>query len=168
MGNGVLTGVLVAIRPKPLSRAARATRSLYRALTLVATGAFGADWPTWGYDAAGIGAAPAAVALPETLHLQWTRQLPPPRRAWPKQMDDGDKVEFDLSYSPPILGEWIAVIVCLALVNAVAFIPPQTSAENGRLNSRLAATSRHGAFETPPSCSRIDHEIHEAHETMQV
>ncbi len=42
----------------------------------------------WGYDGARSGAAPAALELPETLHLLWVRELPPPRRAWPKQWDD--------------------------------------------------------------------------------
>ena len=63
----------------------------------------------WGYDAARSGAAPAAVELPETLHLTWVRELPPPRRAWARQMDDGDKLEFDLSYAPVVLGERLFV-----------------------------------------------------------
>ncbi len=82
---------------------------LYGWVALSAAGASGGDWPMWGYDAARSGAAPAAVQLPETLHLQWLRELPPPRRAWPKQMDDGDKLEFDLSYSPVVMGNRIFV-----------------------------------------------------------
>ncbi len=58
------------------------------------------DWPMLGYDASRRGASPAALDLPEDLHLQWVRELPPPRRAWPPQTDEGSKLEFDLSYSP--------------------------------------------------------------------
>ena len=79
------------------------------AMALPAGVAFGGDWPMWGYDAARSGAAPAAVELPETLHLTWVRELPPPRRAWVRQMDDGDKLEFDLSYAPVVLGERLFV-----------------------------------------------------------
>ncbi len=82
---------------------------LHLAIAHFATAAFGGDWPMWGFDAARSGAAPAAVELPETLHLQWVRELPPPRRAWPKQMDDGDKLEFDLSYSPVVMGNRLFV-----------------------------------------------------------
>ncbi len=103
MANRAFTEILAAIRTRSGYWAAAATGPLYLALTLVATAAFGADWPMWGYDAARSGAAPAALELPETLHLQWVRELSPPRRAWPKQMDDGDKLEFDLSYSPIVL-----------------------------------------------------------------
>ena len=58
------------------------------------------DWPMWGYNPARNALSPAVLSLPETLHLQWVRELPPPRRAWTRQLDDADKMEFDLSYSP--------------------------------------------------------------------
>ena len=64
----------------------------------------GADWPMWGYDAYRSNASPEALELPEELHLQWARELPAPRRAWRRQMDDRDKLEFDLSYSPVVMG----------------------------------------------------------------
>ncbi len=41
------------------------------------------------------------TAAPSGLtRLRWKRHLPAPRRAWPEQLDDKDKLEFDLSYSP--------------------------------------------------------------------
>ncbi len=66
------------------------------------------DWPMWGYDAQRSFRAPVDH-LPETLHLQWTRELAPPRRAWPPQMDDRDNLEFDVSYSPVVLGDTLFV-----------------------------------------------------------
>ena len=41
----------------------------------------GGDWPQWRYDAGGGAASPDE--LPAQLHLQWVRQLPQPRPAWP-------------------------------------------------------------------------------------
>lgn len=66
-----------------------------------------ADWPMWGYDASRAGATP--VQLAEALHLHWVRELPEPRRAWPAQRDDLDKLEFDVSYTPVVLGERLFV-----------------------------------------------------------
>jgi len=53
------------------------------------------DWPQWRYDA-GRGAA-TAEELPAELHLQWVRELPEPRPAWPPSQPP---LRFDLSYSP--------------------------------------------------------------------
>lgn len=61
----------------------------------------------WGYDAARSWNSP--MAIPETLHLQWTLELPTPQRAWPAQLDDADKLEFDRSYSPIVHGELLFV-----------------------------------------------------------
>lgn len=54
------------------------------------------DWPMRRYDAERSGNTPMALA--DTLHLQWVRELPTPRRAWPEQRDDHGKVGFDISY----------------------------------------------------------------------
>jgi outer membrane protein assembly factor BamB len=43
--------------------------------------------------------------LPETLQLHWVRHLPAPRPAWQPQPDDGDKLQFDRSYAPVVLGD---------------------------------------------------------------
>ncbi len=56
------------------------------------------DWPMWRYDAGR--SASVSQELADSLHLQWVRRLPPPRRAWPEQHDDGDKLAFDRVYEP--------------------------------------------------------------------
>ena len=65
------------------------------------------DWPMWRYDAAR--SADTPLELSEELHLQWVRELPEPKRAWPHQWDDGGKLDFDISYTPVVLGERIFV-----------------------------------------------------------
>ncbi len=81
------------------------------ALTLAAaspsSAAADADWPMWRYDAARSAETPLELA--EDLHLQWVRELPEPERAWPHQLDDRGKLEFDVSYSPVVLGRRIFV-----------------------------------------------------------
>ncbi len=65
------------------------------------------DWPMWRYDAARSANAPHQLS--EQLHLQWKRQLPNPRRAWPHQWDDHGKLDFDVSYSPVVMDELVFV-----------------------------------------------------------
>lgn len=72
-----------------------------------AHGAAPNDWPMWGYDASRRHVTPEA--LPETLHLHWVRRLPPPHRAWPWQMDDFEKLAFDASYEPVVVGNLVYV-----------------------------------------------------------
>ncbi len=59
-----------------------------------------ADWPMWGYDPQHSGISPMAFLLDRSVHLQWRRRMPLPRRAWGPQPDDADKLEFDRSYAP--------------------------------------------------------------------
>ena len=66
--------------------------------------AIAADWPTWRYDAGRTAATPEE--LPDQLHLQWVRQLPTPRPAWPRSQH---KLQFDASYEPVVLGKQIFV-----------------------------------------------------------
>ncbi|SVC04652.1 uncharacterized protein METZ01_LOCUS257506, partial [marine metagenome] len=54
-----------------------------------------ADWPQWRYDA-GHGAV-TPLALPDQLHLQWSRQLPAASPAWPATQS---KLGFDLAPEP--------------------------------------------------------------------
>jgi len=68
-----------------------------------------ADWPMWGYDLRRSGKSPILPTAAENSRLQWKRQLPSPRRAWPQQLDDKDKLEFDLSYSPIVVGNRVFV-----------------------------------------------------------
>jgi len=53
-----------------------------------------ADWPTWRCDAART--ASSDQQLPDELHLQWVRKLPPLEVAWPDQ----DMMWFDRQYEP--------------------------------------------------------------------
>ena len=53
------------------------------------------DWPQWRYDA-GHGAV-TPHALPDQLHLQWSRQLPIASPAWPSTQS---KLDFDLAPEP--------------------------------------------------------------------
>ena len=64
-------------------------------------------WPMWGYDSQRRKATPMPLA--DRLHLEWVRELPPPRRAWRPQFDDMDKLEFDKSYSPVVWGRHLIV-----------------------------------------------------------
>jgi outer membrane protein assembly factor BamB len=63
-----------------------------------------ADWPTWRYDAGRSAASPAS--LPESLHLQWVRDLPKPAPAWSQEQY---KLQFDRSYEPVVMGKQIFV-----------------------------------------------------------
>ncbi len=65
------------------------------------------DWPMWRYDAARSSNTPMPLA--DELHLQWVRELPQPKRAWPPQGDDMGRLDFDVSYSPVVMGERIFV-----------------------------------------------------------
>ncbi len=56
------------------------------------------DWPTWRHDARRTGATPHALA--RELHLQWVRELPPLKPAWPDQ----PKMQFDAAYEPVVAG----------------------------------------------------------------
>ncbi len=66
-----------------------------------------ADWPTHRYDERRGAATPHRLA--DELHLNWVIELPEPRRAWPAQADDFDKLEFDLSYEPVVAGDLIFI-----------------------------------------------------------
>ena len=64
---------------------------------------FAADWPMWRCDAQR--SAASTELLPEELHLQWSRQLPPVRCAWPNE----PRLQFDVSYEPVVLGKQLFV-----------------------------------------------------------
>jgi len=64
----------------------------------------GHDWPMWRYDAGRRAATPGA--LPKQMHLQWVRELVPPRPAWPESQY---RLRFDASYEPVVAGETVFV-----------------------------------------------------------
>ncbi len=65
---------------------------------------FGHDWPMWRYDAGRCASSPEQ--LPANMHLQWVRELPPPKPAWPKSQY---RLQFDASYEPVVAGKTIFV-----------------------------------------------------------
>ncbi len=65
------------------------------------------DWPMYRYDARRGAATPHE--LPEKLHLNWVLEMPEPQKAWVQQIDDFDKLHFDLSYEPVVAGGLIYV-----------------------------------------------------------
>jgi len=66
-----------------------------------AVGAAEGDWPTWRYDAGRTASSP--LELPAALHLQWKRELPAPRPAFPHD----NRLRFDISYEPVVVGKTI-------------------------------------------------------------
>jgi outer membrane protein assembly factor BamB len=76
------------------------------ALTVLnVTLASAADWPMWRYDAARSANSPEQ--LPDKLHLQWTRELPPLKPAfWQVRQE---RVQFDLGYEPVVMGRMMFV-----------------------------------------------------------
>ncbi len=62
-----------------------------------------ADWPMWRCDAERT--AVSADRLPDVLHLQWTRHLPPPIPAW----KDEPRAQFDRAYLPVVSGALVFV-----------------------------------------------------------
>ncbi|MBC8871950.1 MAG: PQQ-binding-like beta-propeller repeat protein [Planctomycetes bacterium] len=61
------------------------------------------DWPMWRHDASR--SAASALKLPGELYLQWKRELPAPRPAFPND----PRLRFDVSYEPIVLGKRIYV-----------------------------------------------------------
>src|SRR4051794_26456966 len=76
---------------------ASAALSLSLALLLAAP-LSAADWPTDRHDAGRSAATDQELAA--TLFLQWSRELPPLRPAWPDQ----PAMQFDAAYNPVVLG----------------------------------------------------------------
>ena len=56
---------------------------------------YAADWPMWKYNSGHSAVSPEK--LPESLHLQWKRELGTPSPAWPENQK---KLRFDDSYEP--------------------------------------------------------------------
>jgi len=64
----------------------------------------GHDWPMWRYDAGRRASSPEE--LPAKMYLQWVRELPSPKPAWPESQD---RLQFDASYEPVVAGQTIFV-----------------------------------------------------------
>jgi len=72
-------------------------------LCLTVVHAPAADWPTWRGDPGRTAATD--TELPDTLHLQYTLQLPPRRGAWPNDT----QARVDASYEPVVAGDTVLV-----------------------------------------------------------
>jgi hypothetical protein len=59
--------------------------------------AHASDWPMYRFDANRSAATPEQ--LPGQLHLQWVRDLPPLKPAWPDQ----PKMQLDAVYEPVVM-----------------------------------------------------------------
>lgn len=82
------------------------------------------DWPTHRYDIGRTGSSPHGID--SNLHLHWMRELPEPRRAWPWQMDDFEKLAFDKSYEP-VVAHGMVYVASMVTDSVTAY-----SAETGR------------------------------------
>ena len=85
----------------------------------------GDDWPMWRYNA-GRGAA-SGEQLPCELHLQWIRELAPPKPAWPASQD---RLQFDASYEPIVAGK--TIFIGSMVSDCVTAYDTQTGAEKWR------------------------------------
>jgi len=63
----------------------------------------GADWPQYRHDAGRTAAT--SESLPDGLHLQWVRELPAPRPAFPGEI----RLRYDATYEPVVAGDAIFV-----------------------------------------------------------
>jgi outer membrane protein assembly factor BamB len=92
-------------QPKgPDMRSLRPARILLLTLAFLSCPAWAGDWPTWRHDCTRGAATPDA--LPTSLKVQWSRQLPAPRPAWPASQY---KLQFDASYEPVVAGKRLFV-----------------------------------------------------------
>jgi outer membrane protein assembly factor BamB len=85
----------------------------------------GDDWPMWRYNA-GRGAA-SGEQLPCELHLQWIRELAPPKPAWPASQD---RLQFDASYEPVVKGK--SIFIGSMVSDCVTAYDTETGAEKWR------------------------------------
>lgn len=91
---------------------------------LQGTGLLGADWPQFRYDAGRTAASEEKLA--EQLHLQWIREFPAPRPAFPLEV----RLLFDASYEPVVADKTMFVP---SMVNdSVTALSTVTGAEHWR------------------------------------
>lgn len=82
------------------------------------------DWPQYRYDAGRTAACPEQ--LPETLHLDWIRELPEPRPAFPGEV----RLQYDASYEPVVLGSTLFLPSMIS--DSVTALDTETGAERWR------------------------------------
>jgi outer membrane protein assembly factor BamB len=88
---------------------------------LLPMAALGGDWPQYRFDAGRTGASSDRLA--SRLHLQWTREFPPPRPAFPHEV----RLCYDRSYEPVVLGS--TMFVPSMVTDSVTALDTATGAE---------------------------------------
>lgn len=81
----------------------------------------GGDWPQFRYDARRGAASPEE--LPAEMRLQWVRELPAPRPAFPGEI----RLLYDASYEPVVLGK--SMFVPSMVTDSVTALDTETGAE---------------------------------------
>ena len=93
-------------------------------LCVASTVSFGADWPQYRYDPGRTAASPES--LPATLHLQWVRELPAPRPAFPGEI----RLRYDATYEPVVMGK--TMFVPSMITDSVTALDTETGQERWR------------------------------------
>ena len=91
---------------------------------ILATHAFGADWPQYRHDASR--SAASTESLPESLHLAWMRELPKPLPAFPTEV----RLRYDATYEPVVLGK--TMVVPSMVTDSVTALDTETGRERWR------------------------------------
>ena len=89
-----------------------------------ATAAFSADWPQYRHDARRSGASEESLSA--GLYLAWTRELPPPRPAFPGEI----RLGYDATYEPVVLGK--TMFVPSMVTDSVTALDTETGQERWR------------------------------------
>ncbi|MCC6420310.1 MAG: PQQ-binding-like beta-propeller repeat protein [Gemmataceae bacterium] len=114
--------------------------ALLAALVAIPGTAGAADWPAWRCDAGRTAASPHD--LPTNLHLQWVREYPALKPAWPDQRT----LQFDTAYEPVVAGKLL--FVGSSRSDSVTALDTATGAERWRFHAdgpvRFAPTAWDG------------------------
>ena len=89
-------------------------------IVLSATMGFAGDWPQFRHDSGR--SAASSEALPAELHVQWVRELPTPKPAFPGEV----RLRYDASYEPVVLGK--AMFVPSMVTDSVTALDTETGA----------------------------------------
>ena len=127
---------------RPISASYRSAIAFVLLVTSFASLTDAADWPMWRRDSGRT--AQTSESLPETLSLQWTRQLAAPMPAWPED----PRLGFDASLEPIVMGQ--TVFVASAATESVAAFDSRTGQERWRYYAeapvRFAPVAHDGAI----------------------
>jgi outer membrane protein assembly factor BamB len=97
------------------------------AFVVIPSFAEAADWPMWRYDARRSAASPQELA--GTLHLQWIRQEPALKPAWPDQ----PMMQLDAAYDPVVLGKLL--FIASSQTDSITALDTASGAERWRFQA---------------------------------